>query len=51
MRMTTYELFLCWIIVMLLAMVLGEASIIKLHLAESPPDAPKWAGILPPQNY
>jgi hypothetical protein len=30
MRMTTYELFLCWIIAMLLVMVVGEASIIKL---------------------
>jgi len=30
MRMTTYELFLCWIIVMLFVMVVGEASIIKL---------------------
>jgi hypothetical protein len=28
--MTTYELFLCWIIVMLLVMLVGEASIIKL---------------------
>jgi putative Mn2+ efflux pump MntP len=28
--MTTYELFLCWIIVMLLVMVVGEVSIIKL---------------------
>jgi len=32
MRMTTYELFLCWIIIMLLALVVGEASIIKLGL-------------------
>ena len=31
MRMTTYELFLCWIIIMLLVMVVGEASIIKLE--------------------
>jgi hypothetical protein len=28
--MTTYELFLCWIIVILLVLVVGEASIIKL---------------------
>jgi hypothetical protein len=28
--MTTYELFLCWIIAMLLVTVVGEASIIKL---------------------
>ena len=28
--MTTYELFLCWVIVMLLVTVVGEASIIKL---------------------
>jgi hypothetical protein len=27
---TTYELFLCWIIIMLLVLVVGEASIIKL---------------------
>jgi hypothetical protein len=32
MRMTTYELFLCWIIIMLLVLVVGEASIIKLGL-------------------
>jgi hypothetical protein len=31
MRMTTYELFLCWIIVMLLVMIVGEASIIKVR--------------------
>ena len=30
--MTTYELFLCWIIMMLLVLVVGEASIIKLGL-------------------
>ena len=30
MEMTTYELFLCWIIIMLLVLVVGEASIIKL---------------------
>jgi hypothetical protein len=29
--MTTYDLFLCWIIVMLLVLVVGEASIIKLR--------------------
>ena len=29
-EMTTYELFLCWIIAMLLVLVIGEASIIKL---------------------
>jgi hypothetical protein len=52
MRMTTYyELFLCWIIVMLLVMVAGETSIVKLHLAVSPSDAGQWAGIFPPQNY
>jgi hypothetical protein len=28
--MTTYELFLCWIIAMLLVAIVGEASIIKL---------------------
>jgi hypothetical protein len=33
MQMTTYELFLCWIIVMLLVMVVGEASIIKLEVS------------------
>jgi hypothetical protein len=33
-RMTTYELFLCWIIVMLLVLVVGEASIIKLGLTQ-----------------
>ena len=32
MRMTTYELFLCWIIIVLLVLVVGEASIIKLGL-------------------
>ena len=32
MWMTTYELFLCWIIIMLLVLVVGEASIIKLGL-------------------
>jgi hypothetical protein len=30
--MTTYELFLCWIIITLLVLVVGEASIIKLGL-------------------
>jgi hypothetical protein len=30
MQMTTYELFLCWIIVMLLVIVVGEANIINL---------------------
>jgi hypothetical protein len=30
--MTTYELLLCWIIMMLLVLVVGEASIIKLGL-------------------
>ena len=30
--MTTYELLLCWIIIMLLVLVVGEASIIKLGL-------------------
>ena len=29
---TTYELFLCWIIIVLLVLVVGEASIIKLGL-------------------
>jgi len=28
--MTTYDFFLCWIIVVLLVLVVGEASIIKL---------------------
>jgi hypothetical protein len=28
--MTTYDLFLCWIIAVLLVLVIGEASIIKL---------------------
>ena len=32
---TTYELFLCWIIVMLFVLVVGEASIIKLGVAQS----------------
>jgi len=32
MRMTTYELFLCWIIIMLFVMVVGETSVIKLGL-------------------
>ena len=31
MRMTTYDLFLCWIIIMLFVMVVGEASIIKFR--------------------
>jgi hypothetical protein len=47
MRMTTYELFLCWIIIMLLVMVVGEAGIVNLHLAASPPEASQWAGIFP----
>jgi len=34
MRMTTYELFLCWIIIMLFVMVVGEASIIKLGVTQ-----------------
>ena len=34
--MTTYELFLCWIIIMLLVLVVGEASIIKLGLDVPP---------------
>jgi hypothetical protein len=33
-EMTTYELFLCWIIVMLLVMLVGEASIIKLGVTQ-----------------
>jgi hypothetical protein len=33
--MTTYELFLCWIIAMLLVMVVGEASIIKLGATQT----------------
>jgi hypothetical protein len=32
--MTTYELFLCWIIMMLLVMLLGEASIIKMGVTQ-----------------
>ena len=28
--MTTYELFLCWIIIVLLVLVVGETSVIKL---------------------
>jgi len=28
--LSTYELFLCWIIIVLLVLVVGEASIIKL---------------------
>jgi hypothetical protein len=28
--MTTYDLFLCWIIVVLFVLVVGEASIVKL---------------------
>jgi hypothetical protein len=39
MQMTTYELFLCWIILVLLVLVVGEANIIKLgatqiHIAQ-----------------
>ena len=30
-RLSTYELFLCWIIIMLLVLVVGEASIIKVR--------------------
>jgi hypothetical protein len=30
MQMTPYELFLCWIILVLLVLVVGEANIIKL---------------------
>ena len=30
--MTTYDLFLCWIILVLLVLVVGEASIVKLDL-------------------
>jgi len=30
MQMTIYELFLCWIILVLLVLVVGEANIIKL---------------------
>jgi hypothetical protein len=33
-EMTTYELFLCWIIWMLLVLVVGEASIIKLEVTQ-----------------
>ena len=33
--MTTYDLFLCWIIVMLLVLVVGEASIIKLEVNQT----------------
>jgi hypothetical protein len=33
-EMTTYELFLCWIIMMLLVMLLGEASIIKMGVTQ-----------------
>ena len=33
--MTTYELFLCWIIILLLVLVVGEASIIKLGATQS----------------
>ena len=32
--MTTYDLFLCWIIAMLLVTVVGEASIIKLGASQ-----------------
>jgi len=28
--MTTYELFLCWIIIVLLVLVVGETNVIKL---------------------
>ena len=30
--MTTYDVFLCWIIVVLLVLVVGEATIIKLEV-------------------
>jgi hypothetical protein len=30
--LSTYELFLCWIIIVLLVLVVGEASIIKLEV-------------------
>jgi len=30
MQMTPYELFLCWIILVLLVLVVGEANIIEL---------------------
>ena len=33
-EMTSYELFLCWIIWMLLVLVVGEASIIKLEATQ-----------------
>jgi len=32
--LSTYELFLCWIIIMLLVLVVGETSIIKLGLTQ-----------------
>jgi hypothetical protein len=32
--MTTYELFLCWIILVLLVLVVGEASVIKLGASQ-----------------
>jgi len=32
--MTTYELFLCWIIITLLIMVVGEASILRLGVIQ-----------------
>ena len=32
--MTTYDLFLCWIIVVLLVLVVGEASIVKLDVSQ-----------------
>jgi len=31
-RLSTYELFLCWIIVVLVVLVVGETSVIKLGL-------------------
>jgi hypothetical protein len=30
--MTTYDVFLCWIIVVLLVLVVGEATIINLEV-------------------
>jgi hypothetical protein len=33
-RLSIYELFLCWIIIVLLVLVVGEASIIKLEVTQ-----------------
>jgi hypothetical protein len=44
--MTTYELFLCWIIIALLVLVVGEASIINPH---SPDDGLISATVTPIQ--